>query len=132
MGRDSMMRAALWTSVPLNFRAALVLAFPASAPGQLLGLPTSVSPIYATLSAFFIALFGGAYVWLAIQPTIDRPLVGFATIGKAGVFAAIVILSLLGQAPARGVLAGIPDLVLAVVFARWLLVSRSPPTGATR
>jgi hypothetical protein len=71
--------------------------------------------------AFFVVLFGGAYAWLARQPTFDRPLVALAALGKAGVFAIIVTFWLLGEAPGRGVLAAAGDLVLAGIFAWWLL-----------
>jgi hypothetical protein len=70
---------------------------------------------------FFMVLFGGAYAWLACQPTIDRHLVALAAIGKGGDFAVIVTFWLLGEAPARGVLSASGDLVLAGIFAWWLL-----------
>jgi len=124
MNRDGILRGALWASVPLNLGAGCLVAFPSSSFGQLVGLPSAVSPIYTTLLSFFILLFGGSYAWLARQPVIDRPLVALAAIGKAGVFVAIVGLWSAGEAPARGVLAGASDLALAAIFAWWLLGHR--------
>ena len=127
MDKDNFMRGTLWVSVVYNFGGALLFAFPSSPLGQLAGLPTPVPPIYGALLAFFVVLFGGAYAWLARQPTIDRPLVALAAIGKAGVFAVIFTFWLLGEAPGRGVLAAAGDLVLAGIFAWWLL---GAPQGA--
>jgi hypothetical protein len=121
LNRDRVMRRALWFSVVYNFGGAALYAFPSSALGRIAGLPSSVPPIYATLVALFVALFAVAYAWLAMQPEIDRPLVAFAAIGKAGAFTSFLILWLLGQYPGRGVLAGSGDLILAAIFACWLL-----------
>jgi hypothetical protein len=48
-------------------------------------------------------------------------MVVFSAIGKAGFFALMFIFWLLGEAPGRGVLAATGDLVLAGIFAWWLL-----------
>lgn len=121
---DRLMRRLLWASVPLNAAAALAFAFPASL-GRIADLPVSVPPVYGGLVAFFVALFGGAYAWLALQPAIDRPLVALAAIGKAGVFVLVLALWLAGAASGRFVLLMTADLVLAALFARWLLVTRA-------
>jgi len=117
------MRSLLWASVPLNVGVALALACPASL-GRLVDLPLPVPPVYSGLLAFFVLLFGGAYAWLALQPTIDRPMVGLAAIGKAGVFVLVGAYWLAGAAPGRAAAAAVGDLVLAVLFTRWLISSR--------
>ena len=133
MDRDAFMRRALWVSVVYNFGGALLFAFPSSPLGQLAGLPTSVPPIYCALLASFVVLFGGTYAWLARQPNIDRPLVAFAAIGKAGAFAVILVFWLLREAPGRGVLAATGDLVLAGIFAWWLFGAQpGAPTDRAR
>lgn len=121
MDRDAFMRRALWISVAYNLGGAFLFAFPSSSLGRLAGLPTLVAPIYSTLVAFFVALFAGAYAWLASQSHIDRPLVALSAIGKAGAFSVILVFWLFGQGPGRGVLAATGDLVLAGIFAWWLL-----------
>jgi hypothetical protein len=121
VARDTFLRCALWVSVGYNFGGALLFAFPSSPLGQFAGLPAPGPPIYTTLLAFFVGLFGGAYAWLARQVNISRPLVALAAIGKAGVFAIILVFWLVGEAPGRGVLAAIGDLILAGIFAWWLL-----------
>ena len=75
---------------------------------------------YAPL-AFMVALFGGAYAWLARAPRIDRPMVTLAALGKTGFFVVVCAAWLLGEAPGRVVLAAIGDLVFAAIFAWWLL-----------
>jgi hypothetical protein len=87
--------------------------------------------------AFFVVLFAGAYAWLAVQETIDRPLVALSAVGKAGVFSIVLVFWLLGRAPGRGVLGAAGDLALAGVFAWWLLGARRaaadvPVAGAPR
>jgi len=48
-------------------------------------------------------------------------MVALAAIGKAGVFTLILVLWMVGSAPARGVLAAGGDLVLAAIFAWYLM-----------
>jgi len=109
--------------VVFNLGGALLFAFPASPLSQFAGLPVSGHPLYSTLVAFFVALFGGAYAWLACQPNFDRPLVALAAIGKAGAFAIILIFWLLGEVPGRGVLVASGDLIFAGIFTWRLLTS---------
>ena len=117
---DGFIRRALWTSVAFNLGGALLFAFPSSI-GRLAGLPTPVPPVYCMLLVWFVLLFGGSYAWLASQRTIDRPMVALAAIGKAGAFAVVFLCWLVGAVPAFAVLAIVGDLVLALVFARWLV-----------
>jgi hypothetical protein len=121
VNRDLIMRRALWASVGFNLFGAAIFAFPESPLGRFVGLPGPVPPVYGAVIAFFVLLFGGAYAWLALRPVIDRTLVGFAAIGKAGFFCLIAALWLLGHAPALGVGAAVGDLVFAAIFAWWLL-----------
>lgn len=129
MDRDHLMRRALWASVAFNLGGALLFAFPASL-GRLAGLPGSVPHVYSASLAFMVALFGGSYAWLARQPRIDRPLVAFAALGKTGFFAVVFVCWLLGEAPARGVLAATGDVAFAAIFAWWLLVEPAVPAAS--
>ena len=120
MGTDLLMRRALWASAAFNAGGALLFAFPASL-GRLAGFPAPAPHLYTAFLAFLVALFGGAYAWLARQPRIDRPLVAFAALGKTGFFVVVFVCWLLGEVPGRGVLAATGDLGFAAVFAWWLL-----------
>jgi hypothetical protein len=85
-----------------------------------------VAPIYSVLLAIFVLLFGGAYAWLALQPTIDRPLVGFAAFGKASVFVAAVALWATGQGPGWFIPGATGDLIFAAIFGWWLRAGSLP------
>jgi hypothetical protein len=115
------MRTALWVSASFNLGAAFFFAFPSSWPGQLVGLPAIAPPVYRGVLAVFEALFGGAYVWLARRPVIDRPLVALGAMAKASAVTLIFILGAVGEVSGRFVLASSGDLVLAGIFAWWLL-----------
>jgi len=122
--RDRLVRGALLVSAVFNLGAALVFAFPSSL-GWLAGLPMPVPRAYTTLLAVFVMLFGVAYAWLARQPIIDRPLVAFSALGKASVFSAILVFWILGDLPGRAALGAVGDVVFAVIFAGWLVRSRT-------
>jgi hypothetical protein len=119
VNRDAFIRKVLWATACYNLAGALAFAFPATA-GQLAGLPVPVAPIYSVLLTFFVLLFGGAYAWLALQPQIDRPMVGMAACGKAGVFVAAVALWAMGQGPGWFIPGATGDLIFATLFAWWL------------
>ena len=125
VNRDALLRKVLWATVVYNLAGAAAFAFPSSA-GQLAGLPVPVAPIYSVLLAIFVLLFGGAYAWLALQPTIDRPLVGFAAFGKASVFVAAVTLWATGQGPGWFIPGATGDLIFAAIFVWWLRAGAMP------
>ncbi len=120
MNKDTFIRRVLWATAVFNLGGGLLFAFPSSALGQLAGLPVPVPPVYAALLAFFVILFAGAYAWLALQQNIDRPLVAFAAIGKAGAFVLIFAFWSIGEVPARSLLAILGDLIFAGLFFWWL------------
>lgn len=123
------MRAVLWIGAAFNFGAALMLAFPDSI-GSFSGLPGSGPLFYRWLIVLFVALFGGAYAWMAMQPQICRPLVALAAMGKTGVFVVSVVCWQIGDLPARSLPPAIGDLAFAVVFAWWLRASRDQAPSA--
>ena len=92
MSREHVLRPALWTAAFFNLAGAYPFAFPASSLGQFAGLPADVPVVYRAMTALFVLLFGGAYAWLAMQPTINRPFVAFGAIGKAAAFMTVVVL----------------------------------------
>jgi hypothetical protein len=122
MGRDDLLRRALWASAFFNLGGALLFLFPTSL-GRLAGFPAPVPAVYTVFLAFFVALFGGAYAWLARQPQIDRPLVALSAFGKAGAFVVVLACWLVGEVPGRSVLVTTGDLAFAAIFAWWLLGS---------
>jgi len=123
MSREHVLRPALWTAAFFNLAGAVPFAFPGSSMGQLAGLPSDAPVVYRAMTSLFVLLFAGAYVWLAMQPAINRPFVAFGAIGKATAFVTVLVLWLRGAVPAGGVLAMLGDIVLALVFA-WCLLDR--------
>jgi hypothetical protein len=130
----AVVRRALWASVPANVGVAAIMLAPDSALGRLVGLPAPAPhPVYRVLLALFLALFGGAYAWLATQPRIDRAFVAFGAIGKALAFASMAGLWLLGLASGRWTLLMAGDLAFAAVFAWWCVVGgRVDSSGTSR
>lgn len=132
MNRETVLRRALWTAAVFNLLGALLFAFPASYFGQFAGLPAEVPAAYRALTALFVLLFGGAYLWLARQAVVDRALLTFGAIGKASAFTLIVILWLTGAASGRGVLIASGDLILAALFIWCLRGGRPMATGRAK
>lgn len=118
------MRLTLWASALLNGIGAMLFAFPSSGIGAALGLPAPTPYLYNTLCKLFVGWFGGAYVWLARQPRINRPLVAFAALTKASVFTVFLIFWLKGVVATLGLLMVFPHLVVACLFARWLQTAK--------
>jgi hypothetical protein len=123
--KDSAFRKLLWVAFLYNLGGASLFAFPGTL-GQLAGLPVPVAPVYSVLLTLFVLLFGAAYAWLALQPTIDRPMVAFAAIGKASVFVAAIVLWALGEASPWLIPGATGDLIFAAFFAWWLRAGRAP------
>ncbi len=132
MNRETVLRRALWIAALFNLLGALLFAFPASYFGQFAGLPAEVPGAYRAMTALFVLLFGGAYLWLAQQTVIDRPLVMFGAIGKASAFALIGILWLMGAVGGKGVVIASGDLVLAVLFLWCLRGARRMASGRAK
>jgi hypothetical protein len=118
MSRDRVLRTALWVTVALNLVGVIVFSMPALGyPSPL--LPIAVPPYFAAQLAYVIALFGGVYAWLAVQPQMNRALVVVGGLGKLGFFAITVVYALAGVIPVGMALNATPDLLFAGVFLWW-------------
>lgn len=118
MPRDRVLRTALWTTVVLNILGVYVFALPALGyPSPL--LPIAVPPYFAAQIGYTIALFGGVYAWLAMQPRFNRALVIVGGLGKLGFFALTVAYALAGEVPVMMAVNATPDLVFAGIFLWW-------------
>lgn len=118
MPSDRHLRAALWFSVALNALGVAVF-LPMATGGQSPLLPVTASPFLAANTALTIALFGGVYAWLALQPQLNRALVVVGGLGKLGFFALAVTYAAVGVVPVRMAVNATPDLILAVIFLWW-------------
>jgi hypothetical protein len=110
-------RPALWLGAAFNAAVALGLLFP-----RLAGIAQGPEgPVFQQWTlAYFVALFAVAYAWMARQAAIPRPLVAFAAIGKAGVFAIALACLLRGNIHRAVFAVAVVDLLFAVAFAAWL------------
>ena len=113
------LRTTLWLSTVFNLVAALIFLLPQTAVGQLLGLPPSPSPVYMALGAYFVALFGVAYGWLARQPEINKPLLMMGIVGKMGVFVIALFLLFRGDVNVLLFLVACIDLTFASLWLWW-------------
>ena len=83
MSLERLVRISLWVTDPFNLLAGFVFAMPGSALRQLLMLPESPVSFYTIFAEAMVALFGGVYIWLALQAEINKPLLSVGAIGKA-------------------------------------------------
>ncbi len=118
MTRDRAIRLALWSTVGLNALGVVVFVPPALGYHSPF-LPIEVPRYFAAQLGFVIALFGGVYAWLAMQPRISRPLVIVGGFGKLGFFAITLVYAIVGDVPSGMALNATPDLLFAAIFLWW-------------
>jgi hypothetical protein len=116
----SWMRNALYATGVMNLLAGIAFLPPAAGVRALMGLPAGNDPLYLTLVALFVALFGVGYFWTAMANRPERLFVALGAIGKLGFFLLVVGFWLAGSLPAMALGAGAADLVFVVLFFQWL------------
>lgn len=124
-------RGVLLASGPLNAFGAILFAPPMSMLRNELGLPEA-DPFYLWVLSAWVLAFGVAYVHMGWTGRADRGVLALGAWGKA-VFA-VLMLSLFarGQVSVLAGVGALPDLVMAVVFAAWLVTNRGhAPAGST-
>jgi hypothetical protein len=126
---DAAIRWSLRLACPFNLIAAVVFALPSADVAQALALPEFVHPLYRWLVAWFVALFGLAYGWLAMQPAIDRPLLALGAVGKLGAFVLALALWWHGAVPGIVVMVASGDLAFAAYWLGWLGRRPAPRTA---
>jgi len=122
MYKDNLMRRALWVNVVTNLGGGLLFAFPSSTLGQLAGLPVYLShrTAYLLRAPRAIRCSLRRRLRLARPPTEHKPAARCIRCNRQG-RSLCCRLRLLGMAQGRGVLPATGDLVLAGIFAWWLL-----------
>ncbi len=128
MVNTKIMRRVLWVGMVFNALVALMLMFP-STLGALAALPPVGSVFYRWMLTFFVVLFSATYGWLAVEPTICRPLVVLAAVGKTGAFIVALVCLIRGDILLRTFSISVGDLAFAIYFYLWLratAVSASP------
>lgn len=117
---DPAMRRVLVSGGPTNAIGALIFAPPFPWVRELFGLPGGHA-LYLWILSIWILLFGIAYAAMGLRGRVDRTFLWVAAGGKASFAIALVAMAMAGEIPAVGAVVGLPDLALAVYFARWLL-----------
>lgn len=115
-------RPVLWLGAAFNAVVALSMLFP-----EAFGLPPPAAgaTFNTWILAWFVALFGAAYAWMAIHPVIPRALVALAAIGKTGVFAIALACLWRGEIVLPTFVVAVFDLAFALCFVAWLRATRA-------
>ena len=114
------MRVALWSTALMNLLGALSFLPGFPLVRQLVGLPSSVHPLYLWIIGEFIFIFGLAYGYCGWRARAPRLFVGVAAAGKLSFFVTLTSFWLIGDLSLRAPLAGSADLVLGCLFLIWL------------
>ena len=134
MARDRLLRSALWISVVYNAIGTWALLAPGSWAGRMAATPAGVPFLYRAELAWVVALFGVAYLWLALRRALDAavvPVLVLGAVGKAGFFAIYVLTWWRGELPRTAVASAAGDLLLAAVFGWWVLTRHGSAAAAT-
>ena len=119
----ALLNGSLWLSAVANVLAAGLFAFPASGLASAVGFPPA-PPLFAGFCALFVALFGCAYGWLAVQEQKNRGLLFFGAVGKTCAVLLALSLCLAGHADSLLVLLLSGDLIFAGLWFLWLVRNR--------
>jgi hypothetical protein len=114
------MRNALFATAAMNMLAAVVFLPPAHALRALAGFPEADDPLYLTMVALFVLLFGLAYLGYALRGHADRLFIALAAVGKLSFVALLVAFWSAGAVPVQAPLSAAGDLVFGVLFFAWL------------
>lgn len=119
MVNSKMIRRVLWVGVAFNALVATMLMFP-----ETLGVPAALPPIesdfYRWMLSYFVVLFCATYAWLALAPTISRPVVALAAIGKTGSFFIALICLFRRDIQLETFFISVGDVAFALYFFSWL------------
>jgi hypothetical protein len=109
---------------PMNVVGAICFSPPYPGARQGIGL-SEPAPFYLWLLSAWILAFGVAFFYQGWTGRANRGILALATWGK-GVFGGMLLgMGIVGELPlGMAAMAGLPDLVLAVVFGVWLWRTR--------
>jgi hypothetical protein len=118
------MRWLLMACGPMNLGATVVFAPPSTALRGMVGLPEP-HPLYLLVLAVWIPIFGIAYFRMGWTGKVDRTFLAVGAAGKASFALILLGLWLAGELSPLTAMIGLPDLILAGVFAGWLRRTRA-------
>ena len=117
------MKIALIATGVLNMFGA-VLFLPASESLRISnGFPSGPHPFYLSIISSWIFLFGLCYLWLGVRGGQERLFLVIGAAGKAGFVVLTSLFAALGDIPVTTALSTLPDLVFAILFIYYLVIS---------
>ena len=92
---------------------------------ELGGLPEAGNSFYPLILSLWIFFFGVLYLRLAFSKTPERFFVLIGALGKSSFAILLAVLAFSGELPTRAAFAGLPDLLIALIFFAWLYQTRT-------
>lgn len=120
---DARMVSLLKASGPINVVGALIFAPPLPWVRQIFGLPDGHELYLWVMSAWILA-FGIGYWSLGVSGRADRTFLAVGAAGKASFALVLIALAGAGRLSPLAAVVGLPDLVIAGMFASWLARTR--------
>lgn len=121
---EKLFKYSLITAFFMNLAGALTFIPSFQTLREFGGLPEAGNPFYGWIIALWIFFFGILYLLLAFSKTEERYFVIIGALGKSSFAILLAILALTGELPIRAAFAGIPDLIIALIFFAWLNKTR--------
>ncbi len=109
----------------MNMAGAVIFLPPVRFLRELGGLPEAGNSFYSIILSLWIFFFGVLCLRLAFSKTQERFFVLVGALGKSSFAVLLAVLTLTSELPAQAILAGIPDLIIAIIFFAWLFKTRS-------
>jgi hypothetical protein len=120
-------RGLFLTAAAFNLAVAAAFAVPHSPAWRMARIAPPSNLLFVHLCVVFIALFGGAYAWVAFDVSARRALIVVGAFGKVAVFVTISAHVLAGNAPWSILPLVAGDLAFAALFLRVLSALPAPP-----
>ena len=117
---DGFTRKALAATAVMNVAGSIAFTPAGAGLRASLGIPPA-HPIWGLMVGSFILFMGLGYAALAISGKPERIFLAVAAGGKAAFAAIMISMGIAGEIPAAAAASGLPDLVFAAIFARWVL-----------
>jgi hypothetical protein len=117
---DGLTRYALAATAVMNILGSLAFTPAGAGLRASLGIPPAHA-IWGLMVGSFILFMGLGYAALAISGRSERIFLAVAAGGKAAFAAIMISMGIAGEIPAVAAVSGLPDLVFAAIFARWVL-----------
>lgn len=122
---EKLFKTALIATFFMNMAGAVMFIPPVRFLRELGGLPEAGNSFYSMILSLWIFFFGVLYLRLAFADTRERFFVLVGALGKSSFALLSAVLAFTGELPARAILAGMPDLIIAAVFFAWLFKTRT-------